>query len=147
MKNTGNGKSRRNFLSRILAGWLALVLLPAVYVIIKYIIPPKLREAVLQTIFAGKMSDIPVNSYKIVRYNKKPIIIIHTETGEIKAFSAACTHLGCIVDFEPENKRFHCNCHDSLYDLNGMNYSGPAQKPLAPYRVTVKDNDISISAT
>ena len=124
-----------------------MLLLPALYVVIQYIIPPKLRETVVKTIFAGKISEIPVNSYKIVRYNKKPIIIIHTETGEFKAFSAACTHLGCIIDFEPEQKRFHCNCHDSLYDLNGNNYSGPAQKPLEPFAVTVKDNDISISAS
>jgi cytochrome b6-f complex iron-sulfur subunit len=147
MKNIEVGKSRRNFLSQVLAGWVVMLFLPVLYVIIKYIIPPKLRETVLQTIFAGNVSDIPANSYKIIRYNKKPIIIIHTDSGEFKAFSAVCTHLGCIVDYEAANKRFHCNCHDSLFDLDGKNYAGPAQKPLEPFHVTVKNNDISISAS
>ena len=146
MANEAKKNTRRNFLTQVLAGWITMLALPVAYVVLKYLVPPKLRESIMNSIFAGKMSDIPVNGYKIVRFNKKPVILIHTDTGEIKAFSAVCTHLGCIVDFEPENKRFHCNCHDSLYDLDGKNYSGPAKLPLAPFKVEIKDNDISISA-
>ena len=121
--------------------------LPALFVVIKYLIPPNLRESMLNAVFAAKVSEITVTNYKIVRFNKRPVILIRTEAGEIKAFSAVCTHLGCVVDFEPENRRFHCNCHDSMYDLDGKNYAGPAKLPLAPFKVDVKGSDITISSS
>ena len=137
--------SRRGFLTEALAGWFFVAMLPALYAVVKYVIPPNIRERVLEVINAGKFSDIPYNSAKIVRFNKKAIILVRTEQEQVKAFSAVCTHLGCIVEFKPDERIFKCNCHGSQFDLLGKNIAGPAPSPLKPYRVELKDSNILLS--
>jgi Rieske Fe-S protein len=90
-------------------------------------------------------AQIPVNSAKVVKYYNKSVIILHTATGEFKAFSATCTHLGCNVSYEAPLQRFHCFCHDSIYDLNGKNVSGPARFPLAPYQIDIKNDQVNVA--
>jgi cytochrome b6-f complex iron-sulfur subunit len=137
--------SRRNFLTEALAGWLILTCIPALYSAVRFIIPPNIREKTLEIINAGKFTEIPFNSAKIVRFNKKAIILVRTEQEQVKAFSAVCTHLGCIVEFKPDERIFKCNCHGSQFDLTGKNIAGPAPSPLKPFRVEVKDNNILLS--
>ena len=43
---------------------------------------------------------------------------------------ARCTHLGCTPDFKPSENKFKCPCHGSGFDTEGINYEGPAPKPL-----------------
>ncbi len=137
--------SRRNFVTEALAGWLFLTCLPVLYSTVKFLIPPNILDKVVEVINAGKFTDIPFNSAKIVRFNKKAIILVRTEQEQVKAFSAVCTHLGCIVEFKPEEKIFKCNCHGSQFDLTGKNIGGPAPTPLKPFRVELKDNNILVS--
>src|SRR5260221_7088987 len=137
--------TRRNFLTGILAGWSALLFLPVIYGVVQYIIPPKIREQLMENILVGKISDVPANDAKIVKVNKKAIVLLKTDQGQVKAFSAVCTHLGCIVQYQSDRKVFHCNCHGSEFDTNGKNIAGPAPSPLQPYRVELKNDDVIIS--
>jgi cytochrome b6-f complex iron-sulfur subunit len=41
-----------------------------------------------------------------------------------------CPHLGCTVPWEPNEDRFHCPCHQSVYDRHGVRVSGPAPRPM-----------------
>jgi cytochrome b6-f complex iron-sulfur subunit len=137
--------SRRNFLTQALSGWIFVSVLPVVYALIEYIIPPRIRETILQSINIGKISDIPANGAKIIKFNKKAIILIRTEQNQVRALSAICTHLGCIVEYKPDQKNFKCNCHGSVFDLTGKNIAGPAPVPLKPYRVELKQDEVIIS--
>ncbi|RJR26578.1 MAG: hypothetical protein C4582_01580 [Desulfobacteraceae bacterium] len=49
---------------------------------------------------------------------------------ELKAVSARCTHLGCLVNYNPISRRFECPCHGSVYDATGKRIAGPASKDL-----------------
>ena len=141
-----NEKSnRRNFLSQALWAWFFVSCLPLLYGIFQYVLPPKVRERLLEEIRVGSLTDVPTNSARIVKFNKRPAVLIHTEQGQYKAFSAVCTHLGCTVQYGQDDQRLHCNCHGSVFDLNGKNVAGPAPLPLQPLRVIVKDRDIFIS--
>ena len=140
-----NHLTRRRFLGGALTAWLFVTCIPALYAAVKYVIPPNIRERVMEVINAGKFSDIPFNSAKIVKFNKKAIILVRTEGEQVKAFSAVCTHLGCIVQFMPEARIFKCNCHGSQFDLTGKNIAGPAPAPLKPFRVELKDNNVFVS--
>ena len=51
-------------------------------------------------------------------------------SGEFRALSAVCTHLGCNVRWRPEDSQFACPCHAGLYDANGDVISGPPPRPL-----------------
>ena len=142
--NAQEKSNRRNFLSKILTVWVSVLSLPALYVIVQYIIPPKLKEKILEVLNVGKISDVPLNSAKIVKFNKTPIVLVHTAQDQIKAYSAICTHLGCVVQFDDQARNFHCNCHGSVFDLDGKNIGGPAPRPLVPFRVELKDTNILV---
>jgi Rieske Fe-S protein len=122
-----------------------VVFLPALYVVIEYIIPPKLRELLIETLKIGKTAEVVANDAKMVKFNKTPVMIVKNDEGQIKAFSAVCTHLGCIVEFRSTDRKFHCNCHGSVLDYDGKNVSGPAPRPLKPFRVEIKQDDIYVS--
>ncbi len=90
---------------------------------------------------------MPLNSAKIVKLGNKPLVVVHTVTGEYKAFSATCTHLGCVVEYRGDKGGyFHCNCHGGEYDLSGKNISGPPPRPLTPYSISIKNQDIIVTA-
>ena len=55
----------------------------------------------------------------------KPGIIVRDQAGEFHAFSAICTHLGCTVQYRPDNADIWCACHNGHYDVTGRNVSGP----------------------
>ena len=45
---------------------------------------------------------------------------------------ARCTHLGCTPDWKPSENKFKCPCHGSGYDSEGINFEGPAPRPMQP---------------
>lgn len=115
------------------------------YPVVKYLIPPKITEAVPNSIEAGRLDEIEPNSGKIIRFGRKPVILIRLENGELRAFSAICTHLDCTVQYRKAYKHIWCACHNGHYNLNGINIAGPPPRPLAPYKVDLKDDKIFIS--
>ncbi len=48
----------------------------------------------------------------------------------IFVISAICTHLGCTPDWKPSENKFKCPCHGSGYDAEGINFEGPAPRPM-----------------
>jgi cytochrome b6-f complex iron-sulfur subunit len=136
---------RRHFTNFLLAGgllgWIGSVLYP----LIAYLKPPKVAEANVSSVKAGLASELPDNTGKIVKFGRKPVILIRTVDGDLRAFSAVCTHLECIVQYRPDLKEIWCACHNGLYDLHGRNISGPPPRPLEEYAVNVVDNEILIS--
>ncbi len=49
---------------------------------------------------------------------------------QIYALRTACTHLGCITIWQPGEQRFKCPCHGSGFHADGINFQGPAPRPL-----------------
>ena len=87
------------------------------------------------------LSDIPVGGAVAVMLNGSQVIVSQPTAGEVVAFSAICTHQGCIV--VPEKKGLNCPCHQSLFDTaTGAVLQGPATKPLTPVAVTVKGDKV-----
>ncbi len=137
--------NRRQFLDYLL-GTGALATLAAVfYPILRFMIPPKIIEAQANSVVAAKTSEIANNSAKIFKFGSKPGLLIRTETGDLRAFAATCTHLDCIVQYQPDAKNILCACHNGIYDLSGKNISGPPPRPLEEYTVNVKGDDITVT--
>ena len=62
------------------------------------------------------------------------------EQGRLFVIFARCTHLGCTPDWLPEQEMFHCPCHGSEYDPEGVNFAGPAPRPMDRCNVTLLAN-------
>jgi Rieske Fe-S protein len=136
---------RRQFTNFLLAGgllgWMGSVLYP----LLAYLKPPKVAEANVSSVKAGLAADFPNNSGQIVKFGRKPVILIRTEGGNFRAFSATCTHLDCIVQYRTDLQQIWCACHNGLYDTHGRNISGPPPRPLEEYAVNVVNDEILVS--
>jgi cytochrome b6-f complex iron-sulfur subunit len=61
--------------------------------------------------------------------NQYRIWVVRNTEG-IFVISAICTHLGCTPDWKPSENKFKCPCHGSGYDSEGINFEGPAPRPM-----------------
>ncbi|MFD9034462.1 Rieske (2Fe-2S) protein [Streptomyces sp. NPDC059567] len=88
-------------------------------------------------------SDIPVGGGTIFKEEK--IVVTQPTDGDFKAFSAICTHQGCIVA-KVENGTIDCACHGSKFRItDGSVANGPATRPLPAEEITVSGDSISLA--
>ncbi len=136
---------RRTFLKILLSGGLIALGGSILYPILAYLKPPKQGEVEVTSVKAGKLSEMEKDSGRIVKFGTKPVILIRTAGGDLRAFSATCTHLECTVQYRKDFGLIWCACHNGKYDLNGRNVSGPPPRPLDEYRVVVQGEEVLIS--
>lgn len=93
----------------------------------------------------GTVADFPLNSGKVVTVNDEPVIIVNTPAGGLKAFSAICTHLACIVYWHEQRQVIQSPCHDGRFNpLNGTVISGPPPRPIPPYEMEIVNGEVYI---
>ena len=138
-------QSKRDFLKYILTGGLIAWVGSVLYPIFAYLKPPKQGEVEVTSVKAGKLNEIEKDSGRIVKFGSKPVILLRTADGNLRAFSATCTHLDCTVQYRKDYGLIWCACHNGKYDLNGRNVSGPPPRPLDEYRVVVQGEEVLIS--
>lgn len=106
--------------------------------------------ASLRTVNLGEPTEIiatdriPVGGSHLFRYPTPadPAILLHPEEGRFIAFSQKCTHLGCVVYWEPEHAVLECPCHEGLFGLDGRPIAGPPERPLGRIELAVQDGVI-----
>ena len=59
---------------------------------------------------------------------------------QIYALRTVCTHLGCIVIWQENEQKFKCPCHGSGFYRDGVNFEGPAPRPLERYAIRIADD-------
>lgn len=110
----------------------------------RFVDPPS--RPLTGTTVVGKLEDFPVGSSKTVLLDERPVLVIRSAGGEIRAFSALCTHLQCVVAYVPERNQIECPCHNGVYSSDGQNISGPPPRPLDELTVTINDRLVIVSA-
>jgi cytochrome b6-f complex iron-sulfur subunit len=90
----------------------------------------------------------PATSFKIgypeeyglgvdTKFQQKYRIWVDRTPDRIFVIYARCTHLGCTPDWKPSENKFKCPCHGSGYDSEGINFEGPAPRPMDRAKVEV----------
>ena len=86
-------------------------------------------------------ADVPVGGCFVVSGAK--VVVTQPSEGDFKAFTAVCTHQGCLVETSSEGD-IPCPCHGSKFSLeDGSPISGPASAPLAAVDITVDGDTIT----
>ena len=60
--------------------------------------------------------------------------------GVIYALSTTCTHLGCTPNWLAEAQKFKCPCHGSGFKITGVNFEGPAPRPLERWGISIGED-------
>lgn len=99
-------------------------------------------EAPAEPTAAGTLGELPVGGTAAAEVGGAPILLSRPSEGEVKAFSAICTHQQCVVGAD-----FGCACHGSVFDPStGEPTQGPAIQPLPEFTVTLDGDTILVSA-
>lgn len=141
-------QTRRRFVNWLLGSSIGALILAVLYPVVRYLIPPAAAESASSTVTLPiNPEDVAPNSGQIFKFGSQPGILIRTPTGELRAFSAVCTHLACIVQYRPDLAHIWCACHNGHYDLHGRNIAGPPPRPLAAYTVSPRGEQILVGKT
>jgi len=85
------------------------------------------------------LSDVPADGGVVV---KSASVVVVRDADGVHAFSAVCTHQGCLVS-SVTNGSISCPCHGSVFDAKtGEPTNGPATRALAPVKVTVNAGEV-----
>ncbi len=91
----------------------------------------------------ASVSDVPVGGGVII--DDPAVVITQPTEGDFKAFTAICTHQGCLVS-SVESNEILCPCHGSRFSAtDGSVIQGPATMPLQPAGITVEGGNVVLS--
>ena len=129
---------RRRFLDALLTVGFVSTAAAIAYPVGRFLVPPASGEAATESAVAGRLAALRPNSAAIFKFGSKPGIVVRTADGEVRAFSAVCTHLDCTVQFKADTTQLWCACHNGMYDLGGNVVSGPPPRGLEKFSVNMR---------
>ena len=135
-----SGFTRRLFLWSLPVGWTAFAAACTASLIAsgRSLFPNVLFEPP-QSFKAGFPSEYNVGEVDI-RWKDAFSVWIVREPEGFYALIAVCTHLGCSPNWLPTENKFKCPCHGSGFYRTGVNFEGPAPRPLERARIVLADD-------
>lgn len=135
-------EGRRKFIGICLGGIAVSGAVAVGYPVFRYLAPLHKENS------AGKVvipeQEIPEGGARFFEYAGSAAVLVRKRGGDLIAFSAVCTHLGCIVQWVREKQEFLCPCHAGHYSAEGAVISGPPPKPLIKLPFAVADGAITV---
>ena len=131
---------RRKFLSWFVVAWVSFVAATsgALSLVLRFMFPNVLFEP-KSTFKVGYPDDYEVGTVDTRWKDKHGIWIVRVQEG-IYALLAICTHLGCTPNWLQTEQKFKCPCHGSGFYRSGINFEGPAPRPLERLKITLADD-------
>jgi cytochrome b6-f complex iron-sulfur subunit len=128
--------SRRAFLVKI--GWAGIVTVlgGSVLASIRFFFPRVLFEPPAQ-FEIGDPDDFTPGKVDTSHKDDHRVCIVRHGDGSFYVVSLGCTHLGCTANWKPTEEIFHCSCHGSKFNKEGVNFAGPAPRPLDRFKVSL----------
>lgn len=144
----GPDTKRRGILKGLVAGAVAVVTAPIIYVASRFLGYINVSGSGATSASVAFSELTPEKPSKLIQINDEPIIVVREKDDQIRAFTATCTHLGCTVSYRPQVPDFYCKCHQGRYDVNGVNVPGTRPKaPLTELTIVDKGTELQILLT
>lgn len=136
--------TRRNFLFALFASWFAIGMAAMTAAIVGMLL------GTIRFLFPNVLSE-PPSKFKVgepsvfeegkvnERFKEQGTWIVRYQ-GVIYALSTTCTHLGCTPNWLEGEQKFKCPCHGSGFKITGVNFEGPAPRPLERWAISVGDD-------
>jgi cytochrome b6-f complex iron-sulfur subunit len=136
--------TRRFFLTRFMSsavaiGWTSFAATMAALTLgtLRFLIPNVLSEPPSK--FKVGFPDGYEEGKVVDRYKDQNTWIVRNE-GIIYALSTTCTHLGCTPNWLEREGKFKCPCHGSGFYISGINFEGPAPRPLERWGIRIGED-------
>lgn len=133
--------SRRKLIGYAWIGAGAVVIGELIFGTLAFLWPRKKEGKGEKVFIAGKAGDFRVG--EVVSFRKERIFVERSEQGFL-AFSAVCTHLNCVVNWNEMLKRFECPCHGAKFNRYGEVLEGPPPRPLDLYKLQIVEDKVVI---
>jgi cytochrome b6-f complex iron-sulfur subunit len=132
---TDESVDRKGFIGWMTIGWIAFSAATGGFftMMIRFLFPNVLFEPP-QSFKIGFPDDFSIGMVDI-RFKKKYAVWIVRNESELYALSTVCTHLGCTPNWLSTEQKFKCPCHGSGFRMTGINFEGPAPRPLERFKV------------
>ena len=131
---------RKGFLNWLTIGWLAFAAATGGFFtsMIRFLFPNVLFEPPQSFKIGYPEEFVPGNVD--IRFKKQyNVWVVRNEEG-IYALSTVCTHLGCTPNWLATEQKFKCPCHGSGFRSSGINFEGPAPRPLERFMIYLADD-------
>jgi cytochrome b6-f complex iron-sulfur subunit len=135
---------RRHFFDAILATMGSVTLVGLLWPAVAYVLPVGKRGGAVDRVSAGKAEGWATWQSRKISVTGKPVVVVRNDQG-FAAYSAVCTHLGCIVHWNESKREFECPCHAARFDAQGQVLAGPPPTPLPPYSATVVQGEVIVA--
>lgn len=133
-------------------GVLASLAVPA----LQFVAAPLKRRAKDRWVDVLAESDLAIGQTKEVAYtipvvdgyqtvDRKYTVYLHRDEQGVKCFDPACTHLGCKIKFQDDQRRYFCPCHGGVFTEDGKVVSGPPPTGLVEHPVKTENGRIFVS--
>jgi len=143
-KTPAKTKERRFFLVAIFGSWIAIAwtsltaaMIGMVLGTVRFMFPNVLSEppSKVKAGFPDQYEDGKV----VDRFKDQNFWIVRHQ-GIIYALSTTCTHLGCTPNWLEREEKFKCPCHGSGFKISGVNFEGPAPRPLERWAISIGED-------
>jgi len=139
---------RKSFIKWLSIGWLAFAAATGGFftIMIRFLFPNVLFEPP-QSFKIGFPDDFEIGKVDLRFKKEYNVWVVRNDEG-MYALSTVCTHLGCTPNWLGTERKFKCPCHGSGFRFSGVNFEGPAPRPLERYKILLAaDGQIIVDKT
>ena len=143
MEDNDHATERRTFLMGVSAAAVALMGGAASFIGAGFLYPVKRKQPSPR--FVCLESEVPEGEpLEINDPLGRKVLLFKKAGGKLLAIGTVCSHLGCAVFYRSKKKMFDCPCHQGVFDGEGNPVSGPPERPLDRYPVTVSEGKVFV---
>ena len=141
--------SRRSFFQWVTKAVMGLIGVGLAVPLVGYVISPALKRREQTWVDVGGADEgqtgepsqreyiATIRDGYVETKSHKAVWALKQSEGQVVVFSPMCTHLGCGYTWDATERKFKCPCHGSGYDSEGINFEGPAPRPMDRAKVTL----------